>query len=105
VLTPTLSLLGLGRRQRSRAEIDSLTLCRRARPAPRRSDNSVRTAQPHAHKRILFGPWVFHVNSNSMGSEMGGDRKARGMSLALTPTYAGLRGGTAQRPYLNGQRC
>ena len=74
VLTPTLSLLGLGRRQCGRPEIDSLTLCSCACLTPCRSGNSVRTTQPHAHKRVLFGPRVFHVHSNSMGGETDADR-------------------------------
>ncbi len=31
-----------------------------SRPAARGSDDSVGCAKPHAHKRVLFGPWIFH---------------------------------------------
>src|SRR3981081_3290386 len=31
------------------------------RSAARGSDDSVRSAKPHAHQRVLFGPWVFHL--------------------------------------------
>jgi hypothetical protein len=103
-LTPALALFVLGRRQRSCPEIDRLTLCRRARPTPCRSDHPVRAAQPHAHKRILFGPWVFHVDSNSMGTEMDADRKERGKSSASELLSRSHRRDLATA-VPNGQRC